>query len=457
MPVKVKIKDMKVLELRSHLEKRGLDQTGKKCELIRKLKNNTNSSFILVENDNDTSLGSDTINSDNVVHSSNKAKKWIHYYDQNIGYLMKAINNMKHSMFKLIKQNNKLTKIINQTKNLEKTSMSTNLKQMSESAVPTYCNLISKTDTVDKNKVDKINAKGKMSTDNTQSMDIKTSNPNKSVPRLLLLADSHGRQCADILYSKMNSKFETLSVFKPNALLEDVVSDIHKLTTNFSKSDFVFIIAGTNDVLKGKTLNKNALSKCFKLSQKTNVIFVSVPYVKNRNILNKLIYDYNCSIKQEIKNSVLKMYFLNINNYIRSDHYTDQGIHLNKRGKFIMCSVIKKFLEFLISIKQSKQLSDFEADARYVIHENLININTDYQNHSVNKNCDKLYPVLPATDDVLQELLIQDSSISLDKEITISNHSSHKKSSKHLPDTILPTDDLYLSISDNSSISNESF
>ena len=68
--------------------------------------------------------------------------------------------------------------------------------------------------------------------------------------RILLLADSQGRQCSSILSTIMGLRCDVMGLVKPNAGFEEVVQDVVKLSGGFNKKDFVIVIAGTNNVLR---------------------------------------------------------------------------------------------------------------------------------------------------------------------------------------------------------------
>lgn len=269
----------------------------------------------------------------------------------------------------------------------------------------------------------------------------------KSKSKVLILADSHGRHCANILNTKLNSnQYQVESIFKPNVVFEDVILDITKLTMHFSKNDFVFILGGTNDVLKGRTFNTLALSKCIDLGTKTNVVFVSVPYVYNRPILNKLIYNYNSNLVDNINKSAIKVNFLDVNKYLRSVHFNIQGIHLNKLGKFILCSVISDFLSAFGFVSYG-YMHDFEVDPRYIIHDNLTNVQIlptvkSYEDN-LQKNKDivstkKLYPDLSAL--TMQELLLEEQKHHTCENILNSPNPRNHVDNERIPEELNLTD-----------------
>ena len=92
----------------------------------------------------------------------------------------------------------------------------------------------------------------------TSVVSVETVNSDKcvasSMPKILMLADSQGRHMAKKLHKTFASQYAVQIIFKPNAELYNVTIDVRNLTKDFSESDYLIILAGTNDVLKGKKI-----------------------------------------------------------------------------------------------------------------------------------------------------------------------------------------------------------
>lgn len=74
-------------------------------------------------------------------------------------------------------------------------------------------------------------------------------------PKILILSDSHGRDLSVTLNNLLNSRFSVQSFFKPNASFEQVTTNINELAKDFNKSDFVVVLAGVNNAIKGNKIN----------------------------------------------------------------------------------------------------------------------------------------------------------------------------------------------------------
>ena len=102
----------------------------------------------------------------------------------------------------------------------------------------------------------------------------------KKVPgrksKVLLLADSNGRYCGNLLRSGLGSDFEVCSIFKPSAKMSQVIENVEQLTKDFTEQDTVIINAGSNDLQSKENEIENnvrlALCKINDVTRKTNVI-----------------------------------------------------------------------------------------------------------------------------------------------------------------------------------------
>jgi hypothetical protein len=74
----------------------------------------------------------------------------------------------------------------------------------------------------------------------------------ESKRKILLLGSSHGREIGPMLQENLGTKFDTVSIFKPNAPLEKVAEDLGKLGKGLTKQDHIVIAGGP-----GNSLDRN--------------------------------------------------------------------------------------------------------------------------------------------------------------------------------------------------------
>lgn len=168
----------------------------------------------------------------------------------------------------------------------------------------------------------------------------------KTKPKVLIIADSHGRLCGKILQGKLKEDFQVLSIYKPNAKFHRVVENIDALTSSFTKQDYVVLMGGTNDIpaiLSNPTVLTNKIISTVKsLSGQTNVIFPGIPHRFDKAPYNKTILQLNKDINKKI--TQLNKYSDNVvilgSTKMTRDCNTRHGLHLSIKGKEKLCSAI---------------------------------------------------------------------------------------------------------------------
>lgn len=126
----------------------------------------------------------------------------------------------------------------------------------------------------------------------------------------------------------------------PGATFAQVVKNLQSLTSSFTKEDYVFIQAGTNDVpyFYPSRINEN-LEAIKSVLFKTNVIVSSIPYMhhKEGKKNNSNIFASNQYLLQ--MSSKYNFLFFDANCFLSRSMYTKHGLHLNYSGK---CTLSKK-------------------------------------------------------------------------------------------------------------------
>ena len=163
--------------------------------------------------------------------------------------------------------------------------------------------------------------------------------------KVFLLGDSHLRKITPLVLSEVNNvaNCKIFGCFKPGANFDNVTFCLNELTSNFTKNDYVYILAGTNDMLayheKGYCdFNLEILSQC---AIRTNLNLILIPYRfdDEYQFLNRHIYAANHTlIKFAIQHNI---------NYIDTSvfdysYFSRHGLHLNLKGKKKLASLISQ-------------------------------------------------------------------------------------------------------------------
>lgn len=182
----------------------------------------------------------------------------------------------------------------------------------------------------------------------------------KEKNKILIISDDNGLKCAEILHSCIkNDIYNISSIFKPNALFENVVENCDKLATKFNKNDYVVILAGINNAFRHQVISTLKLKQLFTSLRHTNIIIVGIAYAKNQNFLNNFIYKLN-NIMFTTAQTFKHINYIDVNNtlyyanYVNNNSlllsYNAKRILLKKLSKYFDCVSIHKHL---INIKTS--------------------------------------------------------------------------------------------------------
>lgn len=174
----------------------------------------------------------------------------------------------------------------------------------------------------------------------------KATNKHQKKNQILILADDHGRDLAKNLHKLLpTEKFSIQVIFKPNAKFEDVVSNCKKLTSTYTKNDYVIVIAGSNNALTNGFIKIHTIKKVISDLANTNIIMSTIPYCNGRLVLNRIIGSINENIFREVKcaqHTSTKV--LDINKYITNSHIKQHTNQMNWNGKRYLSESIKNII-----------------------------------------------------------------------------------------------------------------
>lgn len=135
------------------------------------------------------------------------------------------------------------------------------------------------------------------------------------------------------------SNFKVQSIIKPYALSGQVTNNISALTQNFDEDDMVIILAGLNDLSKRKYPSFRHLNTQLKKCLNTNIMLVSVPFLRGNNSINKIIFKFNCKLS-EYAFRLNKCVPVNVK-YVEINHSSDLNFIFNKESNVKNLTFIK--------------------------------------------------------------------------------------------------------------------
>ena len=95
---------------------------------------------------------------------------------------------------------------------------------------------------------------------------------NKVKHKVLLICNSHARNCAHLLQDNLNSDFKVSSFVKPGARMNEVISTVREELKTLNSDLVIVVWGGVNDIRKNNTKEAlNSVSKFVNENKELNV------------------------------------------------------------------------------------------------------------------------------------------------------------------------------------------
>ncbi|XP_022192631.1 uncharacterized protein LOC111050596 [Nilaparvata lugens] len=174
-------------------------------------------------------------------------------------------------------------------------------------------------------------------------------NSNKKRRRVTIMSDSQGKHLSRYL-QHLDDDFEVFIYTKPGAKLKHVVQDGLVFVSDFTKDDFIFILAGSNDHHLDEPYQLTlfqGISSLLELNLKTNIIVCSVPLQYDDQRLNENILHSNSYLSRMVRNynGEMKLHYFNTNISLQRTHFTRHGLHFNHQGKRLISKHLATFVK----------------------------------------------------------------------------------------------------------------
>jgi len=145
--------------------------------------------------------------------------------------------------------------------------------------------------------------------DNEETSNGSTTYNNKPADRsgnkVLILGDSHARNCSQGVKHNLNRTAEVQGIIKPGAIMETIVGTSIKSVEKFTKKDTVVVWGGTHDVGKNESAKGLYQLKNFiEQNNQTNFIVIGVPHrydLDLKSCVNEDVKVYNRKLKKCLK------------------------------------------------------------------------------------------------------------------------------------------------------------
>ena len=179
----------------------------------------------------------------------------------------------------------------------------------------------------------------------------------RSPNKVLILGDSHARNCSQRVKHNLCHNAEVQGIVKPGADMETIVSTSIKSVEKLTKKDTVVVWGGTRDVGKNESAKGlHQLKNFVQQNNQTNFIVISVPHrydLDLKSCVNEEVKVYNRKLKKCLKtceNTVI----LEIDS--NRDLFTKHGLHLNSKGKDQIAEKIAQTIKVRLNRKMNEPI-----------------------------------------------------------------------------------------------------
>lgn len=164
------------------------------------------------------------------------------------------------------------------------------------------------------------------------------------IKKVTLVADSHGRNCSKWLQEKLGEAYMVQVITHPGAPFKYISGSATENCRAFTTDDTIVVMGGANDINENVACVSNLnINELLNKSRNTNIVVIPVPYRYDKPLMNGNIQKTNEALINSVKNESHVKY-IDLLNFERSE-YTNHGLHLNKKGKIHLCSLIANIIK----------------------------------------------------------------------------------------------------------------
>ena len=228
---------------------------------------------------------------------------------------------------------------------------------------------------------DDLEAASPQCVDGSVELTILTEESKKRRPRILLLSDDLGRFMAAEVSRILGDSYDVQSIFKPGACFSNVIADAPSLTQSFNTNDFVFLMAGSNNILRRQRFSNIFFNRLLSKMTNTNIILLTVPYQSVKMNVNDRIFKFNTALYNYCMTSELRetgnLFYCDVNYCIsHKNHTASANIQLSRREKERLSVNLGKLVHSMRAL--NPPLEDIISQKNVVLNNNLINSNLIY-------------------------------------------------------------------------------
>jgi RNase H-fold protein (predicted Holliday junction resolvase) len=175
--------------------------------------------------------------------------------------------------------------------------------------------------------------------------------------RIILIGDSHVRNCATDLQHNLGGNYEVTGFAKPGAIMEEIVNTVRKDVQTLSNKDVVIVWGGSNDISKNNTkVAINQLSKFVEEKKNVNLVLMKAPHrhdLMPSSCVNNEVLKFNRQMEKKMKTyHNVKLFDTELDR----KYFATHGQHLNASSKELISNKLSIVIKDLFAKKQPTQI-----------------------------------------------------------------------------------------------------
>lgn len=173
------------------------------------------------------------------------------------------------------------------------------------------------------------------------------SNTDEPKHKVIILADEQGRGLQASLQKLLGTNYKVFSYFKPGASSGDILDDVNVLTKEFTKEDYLIILAGKND--RNPRESSSILFYNLSKTKHTNVIVSEIPY-------NRIVNEYKLNNEIKCTCSIFK-----------HSEFVDMGFStfIPNRSRFLN-HITRRLLKEILRLGYRNNYHNYLTNLRYI-------------------------------------------------------------------------------------------
>jgi len=164
---------------------------------------------------------------------------------------------------------------------------------------------------------------------------VRRRNLTKKDHKVILIGDSHARDCAEKKSNHLGNAYEVTGYVHPITGLEVITNSAKKENAHMTQNDVVIVYEGVNNISENESITGlKSVTQFMQNCRNANVIIMNTPHrfdLEESSCVNKEIRVLNRKLKKKIMKRYNHTEVMDMS--ANRDHYTKHRLHMNKTGK----------------------------------------------------------------------------------------------------------------------------